>query len=111
MSYLNTLPEDLSRIVWQSVYQECLPHIPKKAYEYYKKQYDVLYKKEYQERNQYKSYVNDRGNICVEPVPYVPNSQTGKYSEYLSFAVAIKFPEFAEAIPGIKLHLQSMNFI
>ncbi len=91
MSYLNSLPEDVERMIWKTVFDESLPHIPKKAHEYYKKQYNVLYDKEKKERNQYKSYVNSRGNIVIEPVPYVPNSQTGKYGEYLHFSVFLQY--------------------
>jgi hypothetical protein len=90
MSYLNNLPADVSRIVWQLVYAECLPHIKDKAYDYYKGFCDDFCKKSKERRSQYKSYVNSRGNIVIEPVHKPPTPQDyEKLEEYYSFAYEI----------------------
>ena len=97
MSYLNNLSEDVERMIWRRVFMECLPHINKeKAHEYYSKRQWVLHDKEQEEKNQYKSYVNSRGNICIERVEYIPNAQTGLYQEYFWFAYELKYGDMED---------------
>ena len=88
MSYLNNLPEDVARLIWKQLFtNECLPHIKDKAYEYYKGYCDAFCKKSEERRSQYKSYVNSRGNIVIEPVHKPPTKQEiDKLEEYYSFA-------------------------
>lgn len=102
MSYLSNLPEDVAILIWRDVFShECLPHIKTQAHKHYYRQFEFYHKKEQEERNQYKSYINSRGNMMIERVPYIPNSQTGKYREYQSFAFELKFPELVEPLKEV----------
>lgn len=108
MSYLNELPENvahciwkkvftaeclpqINKIIWKNAFDECLPHIKTQAQDHYWRQFEYHHKREEEEKNQYKSYVNSRGNIVIERIPYIPNSQTGLCYEYLHFAYELEY--------------------